>query len=76
MGMTLAEFVEAVNAEAPVGTVGGMQDDGVCVDAPIILDPLDLDAITKEALRQGIIPPDTDWSDALRIVDEAFQNTP
>jgi hypothetical protein len=28
------------------------------------------------ALDHGVIPKDTEWSDALRIVDEAFQNTP
>ena len=73
--LTLQEFVETVRAEAPIGITGGMQN-GVCVDEPIFVDPTDLDAITKAALSEGIIPKDTEWSEALRIVDEAFQNTP
>ncbi len=73
--MTLEEFVQTVRAGAPIGITGGMQD-GVCMDVPLYVDPTDLDAITRAALDKGILPKDTEWSEALRIIDEAFQNTP
>ena len=73
--MTLEEFVQTVLAEAPIGITGGMED-GICMDVPLYVDPTDLNAITKVALEKGVIPKDTEWSEALRIIDEASQKTP
>jgi hypothetical protein len=72
----MEDFIHAIRNGEAIDTVGGKQADGKLVDAPVFIDSGDLEAITKEAIRQGLLPPDTDPDEALRLIDEAFDATP
>jgi hypothetical protein len=74
--MTLEEFVRSVKNEEPIFGKGYRDGDRI-VEGWYAVDPTDLEAITTEALKMpGVLPPGTEWDDALRIIDEAFAPLP
>jgi hypothetical protein len=74
--MTLHEFVMSVRNEEPIFGAAHSEG-GKIVEGWYAVDPTDLEAITAEALKiPGLLPPDTDPDEALRLIDEAFAATP
>jgi hypothetical protein len=74
--MTLPEFVMSVRNEEPIFG-GARSEGGKIVEGWYSVDPLNLFAVTAVALKiPGLLPPDTDPDEALRLIDEAFTATP